>query len=619
MIINFLNITKYFGSDLILDKVSGNIEENARIGIIGANGAGKTTLMNIISESFDFDSGELYVNPNVKFGYLHQNSLVESENTILEEMESVFSIERQAIERLGQLDYTDSSSKYEYESLMSFINSRDAYNIDVKISSVLNGMGFKDTDKSQRVSTLSGGEKTRLALAKLLLTDCNVLLLDEPTNHLDFTTCAWLENYLKSFKGAVISVTHDRYYLDKVCDTIWEVEFGKINEYKGNYSDYKVQKQEKIDFLQKKYDEYIERKNKLNDYVARNLVRASTSAMAKSRRKELEKMQEVAAPTEYTKQIHIGFTFDKKSWFDVLKTNNLSVKIDDKTLFSNLTIDVKSGVRIAIIGENGTGKTTLFKTLCNNHTEYTGNFSWGKEVSIGVFEQNHIFDNPENRVIDEIWDRFPTLTEQEIRSRLAMLLFCGDDIYKKVSNISGGESARLQLAILSLCKNNTLLFDEPTNHLDMMSKEKLEKALLNFKGTQFVISHDRYFLNTVPDIIIYLSKEKVIVFNGKFDEFETAFNTDIKEQPKPEKKPKPTDYTSKSDRAIIAKKRNELSKIEKEIAKLENEIPILEDFINNNPSDFQKLQDVCIQLEQNKKEIDTLSEKWLILSEELNV
>ncbi len=616
MIISFNDITKYFGSDMILKGASGIVDATSRIGIIGANGAGKTTLFNILSGKLDNDDGTIYINPSVKIGYLEQNSLIDSDKTITEEMQSVFTEEKNAIKRIEQLDLSIPESKYEYDRLLSFINSRDAYNCDVKINTVLNGMGFDQSVRDQKVCDLSGGEKTRLSISKLLLTDCNVLLLDEPTNHLDFVTCSWLENYLSTFKGAVISITHDRYYLDKVCDTIWEMEFGKITEYKGNYTFFKAEKKAKLDFLQKKYDEYIEKQAKLKDYVARNLVRASTSAMAKSRRKELEKMEEVLPPAEYNKQIHIGFHFDKKSWFDVLKITNLSLCIEDRVLFDGLSFDIKAGSKVAIIGENGTGKTTLFRALQGKHENFSGDIRWGKEVSISVFEQNHIYDNPDKTVLNELWDHFPTMIEQDVRSRLAMLLFSGDDVYKKLSDISGGESARLQLAILSLYKNNTLLFDEPTNHLDMMSKEQLEQALLSFGGTQFIISHDRYFLNTVPDIIVYLSKDRVIVFNGKFDEFQSKYNNIEENKPKQIKKaPTTNSYVTKADRAAAAKKRNEISSIEKEIARLEDEIKELETFISDNPTDFKKLEQSCIELEEKKTLLDELTEKWLELTD----
>ena len=617
MIINLSSVTKYFGSNLILKDINCIVENNSRIGIIGANGAGKTTLMNIISNTIDYDSGEIYINPDVKIGYLLQNSLIDSTNTIYEEMESVFLKEKEAIKRLSSMDLTDPKSKYEYDKLLSFINSHDAYNIDIKINTVLNGMGFTEAQKNQTVCNLSGGEKTRLAIAKLLLTDSNILLLDEPTNHLDFQTCNWLENYLSSFKGAVISVTHDRYYLDKVCDTIWEVEFGKLTEYKGNYTFYKNEKKAKLENLQKQYDEFIEKQQKLKDYIAKNLVRASTSAMAKSRRKELEKMEEVTPPSEYTKQIRLNFNFNKKSWFDVLKVKDLSLHIGGKHLFSNLNLDIKAGSKVAIIGENGAGKTTLFKALIDAFYNPVPQIRWGKEISIGVFEQNHIFDIESKKVIDEFWDNFPTITENEVRSKLAGLLFCGEDIYKTVNKISGGESARLQLAILSNQRNNTLLLDEPTNHLDMMSKEKLEQALIDYNGTQLVISHDRYFLNTVPDIIIFLSSEKVIVFNGKFDEFQNKFTSVESKVKQTETKAKKTDgYITKADRAAAAQKRNKISALEKKISQLENEISELESIISTNSTDFSILEKSCIELESKRKELDDITEEWLVLSED---
>lgn len=616
MIINFNSLTKYYGSNKILDGVFGVIKSKSRIGIIGSNGAGKTTLFKILAKELDYDDGELYYNPNVKIGYLSQNSLIESNKTVFEEMDSVFEAEHNAIKRLSELNINNLNEKSEYEKLYSFITARDAYNTETKIKYVLNGLDFKEDTYKKPINVLSGGEKTRLALAKLLLTDCNVLLLDEPTNHLDFKTCAWLENYLKSFNGAVVSITHDRYYLNSVCDTIWEVEFGKICEYIGNYTDFKSQKQHKLEYQQKLYDEYIEKQQKLQDYIARNLVRASTSAMAKSRRKELEKMETVLPPSEYNKKINVRFTFDKKSWFDVLKINDLTLKIENRVLFKNLNLDIKQKQKIAIVGENGIGKTTLFKALLGSHQQYDGKFKWGNDVSIGVFDQNKIYQDSNKTVIDEVWDKYTTLTENQVRTALASMLFTGDDVFKKISDISGGESARLQFAVLSLAKNNTLMFDEPTNHLDMSSKESLEAALLNFDGTEIIISHDRYFLNTVPDTIVYLSEDKIIVFDGKFDEFIKAFNNTPSPsicQPKQQKSN--SGYTTKQDRANAAKKRNEISAIEKQISLLEQQIVELERLIEQNNNDFIKLEQYCNELELKKQQLDKLTEKWLELSE----
>ena len=616
MIINFNSITKYYGSNKILDNVSGIIKSKSRIGIIGANGAGKTTLFKILTSEIEYEQGELFINSNVKIGYLHQNSLVESNNTVFDEMNSVFAKEHAAIEKLSKLDINNLNEKSEYERLYSFITARDAYNTETKIKYVLNGLDFKEDTYTKPVNVLSGGEKTRLALAKLLLTDCNVLLLDEPTNHLDFKTCSWLEEYLKSFNGAVISITHDRYYLNSVCDTIWEVEFGKISEYVGNYNQYKLLKQQKLEYQQKLYDEYVEKQQKLKDYIAKNLVRASTSAMAKSRRRDLEKMEEVLPPSEYNKKINLKFTFDKKSWFDVLKVNDLSVKINNNILFSNLNLDIKQKQKIAIIGENGIGKTTLFKVLLGIHNNFDGKFKWGNDVTIGVFDQNKIFEDSSKTVIDELWDNYKNLTENQIRTALATMLFTGDDVFKKISEISGGESARLQFANLSLAKNNTLMFDEPTNHLDMSSKESLEQALLHFDGTEIIISHDRYFLNTVPDIIVYLSKEKVVVFEGKFDEFMQKLEKAPSPSQKPQKQQKQhAGYTTKEQRANAAKKRNEISALESKINLLEQEIASLEQQIEQNSKDFVKLEEYCNKLEQKKMELDEISEKWLVLSE----
>lgn len=615
MIINFNNLVKYYGSDIILNKISGIIDNKSRIGIIGANGAGKTTLLKLISGVETPDSGTIYINPNVKLGYLTQNLVFESCATVFDEMLNVFEKEIQAIEQLNKLDLSSSDGKNEYDRLTKYISARDAYNIDVKINYVLNGMGFTEKQKSQSISTLSGGEKTRLAISKLLLCDANVLLLDEPTNHLDFKTCAWLEEYLKNYGGAVISVTHDRYYLDKVCTEIWEIEYGKLNVYRESYSSYKKTKAKNLELVEKAYKEQNDYINKLEDYISKNIVRASTSKMAKSRQKELDRIERIDKPREYNKQINIKFKFNKKSWFDVLKLNNLSVSAGGMLLFSDLCADIKAGEKIAVIGDNGAGKSTLFKVLVGSHKDYTGKFLWGKDVSIGLYEQNHEYKNPDKTVRDELWDMHPAMTEHEIRSHLASLLFTSDDIYKKTADISGGESARLQLAIMTLQDNNTLLMDEPTNHLDMMSKEKLESALMEFPGTELIISHDRYLLNKIPDKIIYIAKDKVTVFNGKFDEFLSSGILSANNESQIKEKVSQNSYKSKKDRINDAKKRTEISNCEKEIAELEKCISQLEKIISENSSNYETLTSACSDLELKKHKLDVLTERWLELSE----
>ena len=615
MIINFNNLVKYYGSDIILNKISGIIDNKSRIGIIGANGAGKTTLLKLISGVETPDSGTIYINPNVKLGYLTQNLVFESCATVFDEMLNVFEKEIQAIEQLNKLDLSSSNGKNEYDRLTKYISARDAYNIDVKINYVLNGMGFTEKQKTQSISTLSGGEKTRLAISKLLLCDANVLLLDEPTNHLDFKTCAWLEEYLKNYGGAVISVTHDRYYLDKVCTEIWEIEYGKLNVYRESYSSYKKTKAKNLELVEKAYKEQNDYINKLEDYISKNIVRASTSKMAKSRQKELDRIERIDKPREYNKQINIKFKFNKKSWFDVLKLNNLSVSAGGMLLFSDLCADIKAGEKIAVIGDNGAGKSTLFKVLVGSHKDYTGKFLWGKDVSIGLYEQNHEYKNPDKTVRDELWDMHPAMTEHEIRSHLASLLFTSDDIYKKTADISGGESARLQLAIMTLQDNNTLLMDEPTNHLDMMSKEKLESALIEFPGTELIISHDRYLLNKIPDKIIYIAKDKVTVFNGKFDEFLSSGILSANNESQIKEKVSQNSYKSKKDRINDAKKRTEISNCEKEIAELEKCISQLEKIISENSSNYETLTSACSDLELKKHKLDVLTERWLELSE----
>ncbi len=617
MIINFNGITKYYGSNLVLNQVSGMVSKKSRIGIIGVNGAGKTTLLKIISGFERADSGELFVNPDVKFCHLAQNPDFENDLTVTDEMKSVFYQEINALERINNIKPDSEKAKHEYDNLIKFLHARDAYNIDVKINYVLNGMGFSEKQKQQKISTLSGGEKTRLSIAKLLLSDANVLILDEPTNHLDFKTCTWLENYLDSFQGAVISVTHDRYFLDRVCSEIWEIELGKLTKYQGSYSQYKETKSKRLEQAEKSYRQQLEYQNKLEDYIAKNLVRASTSKMAKSRQKELERIDTAQKPQVYNKQIHIKFLFNKKSWFDVLKCSDVSIFASGKCLFSDFDIDIKAGEKVAVIGDNGAGKTTLFKVLTGVYTDYTGKIRWGKEVSIGLYEQNYTYKYPDKTVIDEFWDEYPEMTENEVRTILAAFLFSADDIYKKVSNISGGESARLQLAKLSKKNCNTLLLDEPTNHLDIMSKEGLENALSEFKGTELIISHDRYLLNKIPDKIIYISDRCVKIFEGKYDFVKQQIEKlEVPDKPAEKERTKNNQgYKSKQDRAEKAKKRAKISDCEKQISELENQIKELENIISSNTDDYQLLTDACAKLENKKQQLDSLTELWLSLYE----
>ena len=617
MIIDFKNVTKYYGVDKILDGVSGIVEERSRIGIIGANGAGKTTILKILTGGEQYDGGEIFIDPKVRVGYLTQSAVSNGDNTVVREMREVYADEIRALERLSELRPDDAASRSEYDRLLAYITAKDAFNIDVKIDRVLNGMGFDAERKAQPVRTLSGGEKTRLALAKLLISDSNLLILDEPTNHLDFATCAWLEEYLAGYKGAVISVTHDRYYLDKVCDSIWELEFGKLTVYGAGYEAYKAEKNEQFERAEKEYEQAMERRHKLEDYVARNLVRASTSAMAKSRRKELEREAEPERPAQYRGQIRVNFRLGKKSWNDVLKLQGLTVSAGGKRLFEGLDADFKAGERIAIVGDNGTGKTTLAKALCGRHGEYEGRIRWGVDVETGVFEQSHEYEEPGKTVLEEFCDAYPALTRFEARSALAGLLFTADDVYKKVGEISGGESARLQLALLAQKSVNVLIMDEPTNHLDMMSKEKLEDALERFEGTEFIVSHDRYLLNRIPDKIIYIENGRAAVFDGKFDEFIASRPKEQPEKPqvKP-KKPAAEGYKTKEMRAAEARRRQRISECESKIADAERQIAELEEIISKSGSDYAVLSETCEKLEALRAENDRLTELWLELCEQ---
>ncbi len=611
------NITVSFGNNTILKDVTAAVNKQARIGIIGANGAGKSTLLNVFTKSITPDKGEVIVAPNVNVGFVEQDGGVSPENTILAEMRTVFKKEIEAVLAIEKLDPNESKTLKQYNKLITYIETSDAYNIDYKIHTVLNGLGFKKENDNLKISALSGGERTRLKLAKLLLLQPELIVLDEPTNHLDLKSISWLEQYLAEYKGSVLIVTHDRYFLDNVANEIWEIEFGSLNQYKGGYSDFKAQKAERLLLLKQQYDKYLEQKAKLEDYIARNLVRASTTKMAQSRQKMLDKLVEPPKPEQYSKHIYLKFDFEKESYFDLLDCKGLSLNIGGKQLFSALSFQIKRGDKVAVIGDNGAGKTTLLKALLGQIEPDKGEINWGRRASVGYFAQNQEFDSPNQTVLDYVWAKHPSMKEQDIRTKLGNLLIGEKDIAKRISELSGGERARMQLCCLMLENKNTLILDEPTNHLDMSSKEYLEAALCEFKGTLIIVSHDRYLLSKVPNKIINISSDGCSVFSGNYSYYieklkEQAFEP-VKEKPRPQ-----TKYKDKEQRAKEAFKRNQLNAYENEIQCLENEISAIEKQINDAANDYLRLNELCKQIDKLKQEHEDVLEKWLILKEEQN-
>ncbi|MBQ7792169.1 MAG: ABC-F family ATP-binding cassette domain-containing protein, partial [Clostridia bacterium] len=472
MIVALQSVSKFFGAEEILTDITLKIEDRDRIGLIGANGAGKSTLLNLITGEISPTEGEV-ISSKKTIGYLHQDAGLSGENSILEEMRSVFSDlihtgeKLEALyEKIAQGDGNLEENQKEYARLQTIFEQKEGYHIDVKINTVLNGMGFLGRDLSTPISRLSGGEKTRLALAKLLLSEPDLLILDEPTNHLDFKTLNWLEEYLKDYKGALMLVSHDRYFLDQCVTDICEIYKGKLTRYKGNYSKFVILKAQQLEYLQKEYDKQQVEIAALKDYVARNQVRASTAKIAKSRQHIMDNMEVLDKPSDYLKFIHLSFTFKTEPVKDVLDVSHLELKVKDKVLNSDVNLHVRKNDKIAIVGANGVGKTSLLKAVMGTFPYTKGTVTWGGGVKKSYFEQETQSLHPEKTALNELWDRFPTVYEQELRRILGSLLLTGEDVYKKVGVLSGGEQAKVKFAIMMLEEGNVLILDEPTNHLD---------------------------------------------------------------------------------------------------------------------------------------------------------
>ncbi|MBQ2890908.1 MAG: ABC-F family ATP-binding cassette domain-containing protein [Clostridia bacterium] len=635
MLISIDGLSKNFGERRILDNVSLTIEEKGRYGLIGVNGAGKSTLLDVILGNLEYEVGNIYKSDNTVIGFLKQNSGLERDCSIIEEMQKAFSDVISAQERMVSLgekmgEIADKeSSEYkatagEYSKCQALIDSRDGYNIDVKIATILNGMGFGNKDTNTIINTLSGGEKTRLAIAKLLLEEPNLLILDEPTNHLDFKTLNWLEEYLISYKGAVLVVSHDRYFLDKIVDTVFEIERGKIYTYKGNYSKFLKLKEERRERQQKEYEAQQEEIAKMQTYIDKNLARASTSNSAKSRIKALESMELIEKPDSDLKVMKLKFETVREPYKDVLKVNDLEVCVGEekKVLCSNINLHIRKGEKIAIIGDNGIGKSSFLKTILDIIPHYNGSFEWGKNVSLSYYEQENLNINQDKIAIDELWDRFPHISETDIRKVLGSVLLTKDDVYKPVKVISGGERAKLAFCIIMLEKANVIILDEPTNHLDLASKEVLEKALSEYEGTLIFVSHDRYLLNKVPDKIVEIEAGGVFICDGGYEDYKARkeFLASKNEAPVIEKianKPK-SSYRSKEQRRQDATRKNRIKELEILIEKTEELIRNLEEEMTKEEvfSDYELMNEKCEALSREKESLESYYEEWTMLSDE---
>ena len=636
MLISLENASKLFAERVIFMGVTLNIEEGDRIGLVGVNGVGKSTLLNVLEGTLPVDEGERAARAGIRIGFLHQNSGVEGAASIQEEMRSVFRAVLDAQQQMKRLaaqmaQFTDHSDRdylrimEEYDRLQTFFETNEGYQIEVKIKTILNGMGFGDRDPQTICSTLSGGEKTRLALAKLLLAEPELLMLDEPTNHLDFATLQWLEDYLQGYRGALVVVSHDRYFLDKICTKVWELANLRFTCYKGNYTKYTKTREMLYERQLKEYEMQQSHIAKLTDYIARNKVRASTAGMAKSKEKELERMELIKQPPKPLHPARMAFRFEREPVKDILHVQGLTMKVGsgetERTLCKNAEFDLLRGEKVALVGSNGVGKSTFLKTILGQLQPEEGRIQWGRNVKIAYFEQEQLDLHPFKTVLSELWDRFPATYEQDIRNVLGNLLFTGDSIYKQVGTLSGGEKARLKFAIMMYEEGNVLLLDEPTNHLDLSTKEVLDKALMEYEGTILMVSHDRYLLSRMPTRIVEMFPDRFVSYVGGYEDYlEKSRELPVMEQKPPVERAKAENeyYRSKKQRAEEVARKKRLIQLEQEISDLETQIAQEQQEMCDPSvsSDYQKVALICQQLEEMRAELSDRMEEWAELSEE---
>ncbi|EAF0188783.1 ABC transporter ATP-binding protein [Listeria monocytogenes] len=639
-------ISKFFGAEVILDNIKLEVKTGDRIALVGRNGAGKSTLLKIIAGKMSYDGGTISKPKSVEIGYLAQNTGLESSKTIWDEMLSVFdSLRKMEADlrkmelRLGEPELYNDPEKYQalmtdYDTLQHTFKESGGYTYEAEIRSVLNGLRFYPEDYEVEIASLSGGQKTRLALAKLLLAKQDILVLDEPTNHLDIETLAWLETYLQNYHGSLLIVSHDRYFLDKVVNQVYEISRTKIDHYKGNYSSFVNQKQAKLEQMWKEFDKQQKQIAKLEDFVARNIVRASTTKRAQSRRKQLEKMDVLGRPQGDEKAAHFGFQFEKQTGKDVLMVDQLSIGYaKDKRIASNLTFEMKRQDSLALVGPNGIGKSTLLKTLIRDIPALSGEFHFGAGVKIGYYDQEQAKLTSNKTVLMELWDDYPELNEVNIRTTLGNFLFSDDDVLKNVQSLSGGEKARLALAKLTLLEANVLILDEPTNHLDIESKEVLEAALIDFEGTILFVSHDRYFINRIASKIVELAPEKATVFLGDYDYYQEKL-AEEKELARLDaedrrKKGEQVEATSsvrklnyqeeKEQQKLLRQRKRKLEEVEKSMEATDKKIAELELQLTNPEvfQDHEKALEITQELDAVKADGEKLMEEWEQISEEL--
>ncbi|WP_269411323.1 ABC-F family ATP-binding cassette domain-containing protein [Lentibacillus daqui] len=637
MIIMQLNgISKSFGAEQILSNIKLEIKDKDRIAIVGRNGAGKSTLLKIMAGELSHDEGEIHKPKDLSIGYLSQHTGLESDKTIWEEMLTVFQDLMKQEKRLRimeqQMADTDSLSQEDYQQLLhdydraqQAFTAGGGYRYEAEIKSVLTGLNFQDYDDSTPINALSGGQKTRLALGKLLLMKPDLLILDEPTNHLDIDTLAWLENYLVGYPGAVTIVSHDRYFLDKTVTIVYEISYHHTKKYHGTYSKFLEQKAQQFEQKMKEYEKQQTEIKRMETFIQKNIVRASTTKRAQSRRKQLEKMEKLDKPAGEESSAHFTFEIARRSGNDVLKLNDVSFRYDDdkKELFSHVNLHVNRGDRVALVGPNGVGKTTLLKIILGTLKPNHGTIQLGTGVQIGYYDQEQMTLTPTKTILQELWDDYPTINERDIRTVLGNFLFSGDDVLKQVHSLSGGEKARLSLAKLMMQKANLLILDEPTNHLDIDSKEVLEAALMDFPGTIIFVSHDRYFINKITDQVVEMQHDGVTVYLGDYDYYlekkqEEAEREQLKQANKivPEREPKnksaSTFQEEKKRQSEQRKKERKIAELETTIEQLETELSHLEHKMAEPKiyQDHEKALELTTKTDKLRGEIEQLMEEW---------
>ncbi|WP_324718825.1 ABC-F family ATP-binding cassette domain-containing protein [Limosilactobacillus fermentum] len=635
------DVLRRFGADVLFHNINLQVVDHARVALVGRNGAGKTTLLKMIAGITQPDEGTITKAKGLSIGYLAQDQGLDSQNSIWAELDTVFGslhqMEAEIHHLEGQLATVDSTTdRYQeilrdYDRLQEQFQEAGGFEIDSRMRGVLTGFGFEEENYQRPVNSLSGGQKTKLALAKILLQAPQLLILDEPTNHLDMGVLTWLEDYLKGYSGALLIVSHDRYFLDRVVNEVYDLDNQTLHHYTGNYSAFVKNKTARLATEMKHYEQQQKEIAKLEDFVNKNLVRASTTKRAQARHRQLEKMERIERPQTDDKSIHFSFSSQKESGNEVLDVEDLKIGYQDTVLAGPLTFNERKGQRIGIIGPNGIGKSTLLKTLLKKMPAIAGTIKFGANLDIGYYDQEQQQLHPEKTVLDEVWDDHPEIDETQIRNLLGSFLFVGDDVYKHVSDLSGGQKARLELTKLSFEPINFLILDEPTNHLDIDSREVLEGAINDFDGTVLFISHDRYFINQVATDVLAMQKDGITRYQGDYDDYlravteqeqasaDDSTTPDQKRAPKAGSAAQQSYQQSKEAQKARRKLQRTVADLEEQMNQLSEQQEQVETQMADPDvaTDIGKLTDLQKELDALTKQLEDVEEQWTAAAERL--